>query len=66
MEQEYVEFLRSDAMILTYEIIVLVALVVACIALSKWKKRMRREGEQMKEKNEWEQLQSSLQNSRKQ
>ncbi len=65
MEQEYVKFLKSDAMILTYEIVVLIALIVVCIVLSKWQKRMRREDEQKKERIEWEQLQISLQNNRK-
>lgn len=65
MEQEYVKFLKSDAMILTYEIVVLIALIVVCIVLSKWQKRMRREDEQKKERIEWEQLQNSLQNNRK-
>lgn len=66
MEQEYIKFLKSDAMILTYEIVVLIALIVLCVVLSKWKKRMRREDEQKKEKSDWEHLQSSLQNDRKQ
>jgi len=66
MEEEYVKFLKSDAMILTYEIVVLIALIVLCIVLSKWQKRMRKEDEQKKERSEWEQLQSSLQNDRKQ
>lgn len=52
-------------MILTYEIVVLIALIVVCIVLSKWQKRMRREDEQKKERIEWEQLQISLQNNRK-
>ena len=65
MEQEYVKFLKSDAMILTYEIIVLIALTVSCIILSKRQKRMQKEDEQKKERIEWEQLQNSLQNDRK-
>lgn len=65
MEEEYIKFLKSDAMILTYEIVVLIALIVLCIVLSKWQKRMRREDEQKKERIQWEQLQNSLQNDRK-
>ena len=65
MEEEYIKFLKSDAMILTYEIVVLIALIVLCIVLSKWQKRMRREDEQQKERIQWEQLQNSLQNDRK-
>ena len=52
-------------MILTYEIIVLIALTVSCIILSKRQKRMQKEDEQKKERIEWEQLQNSLQNDRK-
>ncbi len=65
MEQQYVEFLRSDSMILTYEIIVLVVLVVACILLSTRKKRRNMVLEKKKEQREWKQLQEALKNERK-
>ena len=65
MEQEYLDFFKSDVMILTYEVIILIALLIVCILLSRRQKRIRREEEHIQEEMQWEQLQESLKNVRK-
>ncbi|MCR4801671.1 MAG: hypothetical protein K5895_01525 [Lachnospiraceae bacterium] len=65
MEKEYLDFLRSDPMILTYEIVVLVVLLAVCIMLSTSKKRKRFISEKKQEQQEWNELQEALKNERK-